>query len=225
VDVASSVEQAFARAGQNGYDALSLGLMSGSPGGLDVLARIREQGGDGASSVAALTIHARSGGNAAFAVADVLAKPVRADEIVAALRRFGLEHRPDIKVMIVDDDPVALELMRATLADHGTPSVSFLDGRQALAELDRHAPTAIVLDLLMPGFSGFEVLDGLRARPAWRDVPVFIWTNMVLTDSEYDLLAMSASTILRKGGGGVELLLERLRRWRPASNNPEGDVK
>jgi CheY-like chemotaxis protein len=158
-------------------------------------------------------------------VADVFTKPLRADEIVAALRRFGLMHRPEIKVMIIDDDPVAVELMRVTLEDHGVPSVSFLDAREALGALDRHAPAAIVLDLLMPGLDGFGVLDELRLRPTWRDVPVFIWTNMVLSDSEYDLLAISASTILSKGGGGVEVLIDRLRRWRPVVNNNEGIVK
>ena len=216
VDVASSVEQALLRAGQKNYDAVSLDLMGGSPGGLDVLARLRGRGLGNASAVAAITLDARTGGTAAFAVTDVLAKPLRAEEIVAALRRFGLMHRLDVNVMVIDDDPVALALMGATLDDCGVSSVTFLDGRQALRELDQHEPAAIVLDLLMPGFSGFEVLDELHAMPRWRDVPVFVWTNMVLTDSEYDLLALSAATILRKGGGGVELLLERLRRWRPA---------
>ncbi len=224
VDVASSVEQALLRAGQKGYDVVSLDLMSGSPGGLDVLAEIRERSRGKASSVAAITLNALAGGTAAFSIADVLAKPLRAEEIVAALRRFGLVDRPEVNVMVVDDDPVALALMRATLDDCGVASVTFLDGRQALRELDDHAPAAIVLDLLMPGFSGFEVLDELLAMPRWRDVPVFIWTNMVLSDSEYDLLALSAATILRKGGGGVELLVERLRRWRPVTNPPRGKV-
>ena len=224
VDVASSVEQALLRAGQKGYDVVSLDLMSGSPGGLDVLAEIRGRWRGNASSVAAITLNSRTAGTAAFAIADVLTKPLRAEEIVSALRRFGLVNRLDVKVMVIDDDPAALSLMRATLDDCGVSSVSFLDGRQALRELDEHAPAAIVLDLLMPGFSGFEVLDELRASARWRDVPVFIWTNMVLSDSEYDLLALSAATILRKGGGGVELLLERLRRWRPMKNVHEGNL-
>jgi CheY-like chemotaxis protein len=225
VDVASNVEQALNCASQKGYDALSLDLMSGSPGGLDVLARIRDEDRGGDSSVAALTINGRSGGNAAFEVADVFTKPLRAEEIVGALRRFGLDHRPEVTVMIIDDDPVALELMRVTLQDHGVASVSHLDGRAALDALDRTAPAAIILDLLMPGIDGFAVLDELRGRPRWCDIPVFVWTNMALTDSEYDLLAISASTILRKGGGDVEGLLERLRRWRPTANILEGSVR
>ena len=221
VDVASSVAQALSRADEKGYDALSLDLMGGSPGGLDVLAQMRGARRTGASAVAAITLDSRSDGTAAFSVADVLTKPLRADEITFALERFGLAHRSDVRIMVIDDDTVALALMRATLDDCGVSSACYLDGRDALRELDRQAPDAIILDLLMPRFSGFEVMDELRAQPRWRDVPVFIWTSMVLTDSEYDLLAMSAATILRKGGGGVESLLERLQRWRPAARVSE----
>ncbi len=63
----------------------------------------------------------------------------------------------------------------------------------------------------MPGMDGFEVLDRLRRSDALRDTPVFIWTSLLLTDSEYDLLASSASAILGKGADELEPLLERLR--------------
>ena len=225
VDVASSVEQALTHASRKGYDALSLDLMSGSPGGLDVLAKLREKEHGSGSSVAAITIQGRSGGNAAFAVADVFVKPLRADEIVTALSRFGLMHHPEVKVMVIDDDPAALDLMRVTLEDHGVSCASFLDGRVALDQLDREAPAAIILDLLMPGLDGFAVLDELRSRPVWRDIPVFVWTTMALSDSEYDLLAMSAAAILSKGGGGVDVLLERLRRWRPLAASTEESTR
>ena len=223
VDVVSSVEQGLVQAARKDYDAVSLDLMGGSPGGLDILAEIRARAPRNPSAVAGITLNTRSDGTAAFPVTDVLAKPLRAEEIVSALRRFGFMHRNDVKVMVIDDDPGSLALMRATLDECGVSSVLFQDGRAALRELDEQAPAAIVLDLLMPGFSGFEVLDELLARPRWCDVPVFVWTTMVLSDSEYDLLALSAAAVLRKGGGGVELLLERLRRWRPAKVLSEGN--
>jgi CheY-like chemotaxis protein len=72
-----------------------------------------------------------------------------------------------------------------------------------------------VLDLMMPGFDGFQVLDALQRLPAWQQLPVFIWTSMLLTDEEYALLARSARAILRKGGGSLEAVLDSVRRWRP----------
>jgi CheY-like chemotaxis protein len=105
--------------------------------------------------------------------------------------------------------------MRATLMSLRIDAACFQDGRIAMQEIDRHRPDAIVLDLMMPGFDGFQVLDALQRLPAWRDVPVFIWTSMLLTDAEYATLAKSARAILVKGGGAMEAVLESVRRWRP----------
>jgi CheY-like chemotaxis protein len=68
----------------------------------------------------------------------------------------------------------------------------------------------------MPGFDGFDVLDALRQLPDWRHTPVFIRTSMILTAEEGASLARSAQAILGKGGGELAVMLEALRRWRPA---------
>jgi len=107
--------------------------------------------------------------------------------------------------------------MRATLAEIGLDAVCLQDGRQALREIGQHRPDAIILDLMMPGFDGFAVLDELHRRPAWRDTPVFIWTSMLLTDEEYASLARSALAVVNKGGGDLAAMLERLRQWRPST--------
>jgi CheY-like chemotaxis protein len=104
----------------------------------------------------------------------------------------------------------------------GIDAVCFQDGRIALQEMDDHRPEAIVLDLMMPAFDGFQVLDALQRMPAWRDVPVFIWTSMLLTDEEYAILARSARAILIKGGGTMEAVLESVRRWRSPAVVPGG---
>lgn len=116
--------------------------------------------------------------------------------------------------MVIDDDESALDLMRATLASIGIDAVCHQDGRIALQEIERQPPDAIVLDLMMPGFDGFQVLDALQRLPALRDVPVFVWTSLLLTDEEYATLARSARAILIKGGGAMEAVLESVRHWR-----------
>jgi CheY-like chemotaxis protein len=105
--------------------------------------------------------------------------------------------------------------MRAALADIGVEAVCVEDGRKALGEIDQHQPQAIILDLMMPGFDGFAVLDALHRLPKWCDIPVFIWTSMILTDEEYASLAGSARTVVSKGGGDLMAMLERLKRWKP----------
>ena len=107
----------------------------------------------------------------------------------------------------------------------GISAVCVPGGREALAEIARLTPDAIILDLMMPEFDGFAVLDALRQLPAGRDIPVFIWTSLMLSDDEYALLASSAREILSKGGGDFARMLDSLRRWRPPALSLSGEAR
>lgn len=182
--------------------------------GLDLLGSIRSQGASHAAPVIGVARPAGLDMTATFAIANVLCKPLRSDEILTAMTRFRLPEGGRANVVVIDDDQTSLDLMRATLMSIGIETVCFLDGRVALQEIDLHRPDAIVLDLMMPEFDGFQVLNALQRLPEWREVPVFIWTSMLLTDEEYLTLARSARAILIKGGGSIEGILESIRRWR-----------
>jgi len=74
-----------------------------------------------------------------------------------------------LQVLIVDDDPDALTLMREVLETAGAMVISADSGRTALSVLDAQTPHAIVSDLGMPGMDGFELLAELRHSPVeWR---------------------------------------------------------
>jgi PAS domain S-box-containing protein len=222
VDAASDGPYALRRARDTAYAALTLDLLLPDQRGLELLSGIRSKGASHETPVVAVSMPAGQTLSAAFAIANVLCKPVRRDEVQSAMARFMSPSLQHANVMVIDDDPVSLDLMRATLKGLGIDATCFLDGRVALQEIDRHRPAAIVLDLMMPEFDGFQVLDALARLPAWRSVPVFIWTSMLLTDEEYATLARSARAILMKGGGGMQDLLESVRRWRqPTVAGPE----
>ena len=214
VDAAADSPFALRRARETAYAALTLDLSLPGRRGLELLNDIRSQGASQTSPVVGVTMPADLNDSAAFAIANVLCKPIRSDEISAAMSRFRLPGERRANVMVIDDERTSLDLMQATLLSIGIDAVCFQDGRVALQEIDRHRPDAIVLDLMMPAFDGFLVLDALQRLPAWRDVPVFIWTSMLLTDEEYATLARSARAILIKGGGAMETVLESVRRWR-----------
>ncbi|MEP7295059.1 MAG: PAS domain S-box protein [Burkholderiales bacterium] len=214
IDAAYSGEQAVLSARAQPYDGITLNLLLPEHGGLAALHGIRSDALNRDSPVLALTMPAE-GRAVSFAVANVLAKPLRAEEVVRAMARLAAGRPAPARVMVVDDEPHALDLMRATLAGLGIDAICMHDGRQALRELDEHRPDAIVLDLMMPGFNGFEVLGALRESAVWRDTPVFIWTSMILTDDEVVALTRSAQGIVAKGGGAVTHMIDALTRWRP----------
>jgi CheY-like chemotaxis protein len=151
-------------------------------------------------------------------VADVLSKPLQAGQVVNALGRLRKSGAALSRVMVVDDDPLALELMRATLSGMGLVVSAQLDGREALREIDQQRPDAMVLDLTMPGFDGLAVLDALTRTPGWQQLPVFVWTAMRLDDAELDSLSRTARTVLCNGGGAADVVLQRLRHARQQIN-------
>jgi signal transduction histidine kinase/DNA-binding response OmpR family regulator len=222
VDGASESLYAVRRARETVYAALTLDLGLPDKRGFELLDDIRQSGASYASPVVGVTMPTDSNLSATFAIANVLCKPIRSDEILAAMACFRLAGDRRAHVMVIDDDAASLDLMRATLASIGIDAACFQDGRIALQEVQRRRPDAIVLDLMMPAFDGFQVLDALQRLPSVQDVPVFIWTSMLLTDAEYASLARSARAILIKGGGAMEAVLESVRRWRrPAVSEPE----
>ena len=86
-------------------------------------------------------------------------------------------------VLIVDDDPQAREAHRK-LVEEGLPNYPIClagSGEAALAAMAQDVPALVLLDLVMPGLSGADVLDRMRAAPNLRQVPVIVLSNKVLS--------------------------------------------
>ena len=213
-DAASTGALALIQARGSAYAAITLGLRLPDQPGLSALDGIRREGASCDSPVVGMSIPAGDGGSATFAITDVLCKPIHSDEILKAMARFRGRPSRTTTVMVVDDDPRALDLMQATLASIGIDAICVPDGHEALRMLTQRRPDAMILDLMMPGFDGFEVLATLRQTPEWHDLPVFIWTSMMLTEAEYAQLSGSARQILSKGGGSIPTWLDTLRMSR-----------
>lgn len=73
-----------------------------------------------------------------------------------------------------------------------------------------HRPNMIILDLMLPGLDGIQVIDALRAMPAGKDVPIIVITAKDLTAAERDHLNSSVAHILQKGDYRLDDLLGRV---------------
>ncbi|HEX6017194.1 MAG TPA: ATP-binding protein, partial [Burkholderiaceae bacterium] len=104
VEVAASAESALRMASARRYDAITLDLLLPDRSGLEVLDALRGNGLNRDVPVVVITVVTEHSALAGFAVADVLTKPIRAQQLSAALRRLGTtDHAPS--VLVVDDDP------------------------------------------------------------------------------------------------------------------------
>jgi len=135
-----------------------------------------------------------------------LAKPISAEELISAVRDLLDQGSGD--VLVVEDEPDTLKYVAGTLGERGMSVTTATDGRGALAQLRRATPSAIVLDLLMPGMDGFSFLERLSAEPSWRDIPVVVLTAKSLTNEEREWLGRCCSTVLAKGKSEAKTLVE-----------------
>lgn len=76
------------------------------------------------------------------------------------------------KILLADDDKVTLSVLGASLHHEGYRVVTAMDAMQAIREAHRNIPDAIILDVMMPGGSGLDVLKKLKASNETQLIPV-----------------------------------------------------
>jgi CheY-like chemotaxis protein len=209
VEIATTGAEAIALCAQRPFDGITLDLLLPDMGGWDVLKAIRSGGPNHATPTIVVTVVVERGVGAGYAIHDYLPKPVRADDLVASLSRAGLRPPLGRPVLVVDDDPKARRLMETTLQSIGYPSIEAASAEEGLRLARTREPSAVILDLGMPGMDGFEFLERFRAMSAGRGTPVIIWTVRDLTADDHARLAASAQAVVLKGGTGR--LIEELR--------------
>lgn len=98
-------------------------------------------------------------------------------------------------ILVVDDDPPILLLMRSLLNQYGFEVAQAGSGRQAIDEARRRTPDLILLDRNMPGMSGDEVLRELRAEPSLTPVPVLILSGEPMEPDEIRSLGATGAVL------------------------------
>jgi PAS domain S-box-containing protein len=120
--------------------------------------------------------------------------------------------KSDGYVLIVEDDGATREFLREFLSKHGMNARAVTTVPEARRLLSLSPPDLIVLDLILPGESGMQMLSELRNDDRDRDIPVLILTSKDLTLSEQTFLRQNANSVVRKDGAWHETLLDQMRR-------------
>jgi DNA-binding response OmpR family regulator len=100
------------------------------------------------------------------------------------------------RVLVVDDEPVAVELLHAFLADKGLEVLTASDGEEALRQVKEHRPHLILLDVRMPKLNGLEVLK--RVREIDHEVGVIMVTAVNEEETGREALKMGAFDYITK---------------------------
>jgi DNA-binding response OmpR family regulator len=88
------------------------------------------------------------------------------------------------RVLVVEDEPEMLDIIRVNLEQAGFQVIPARDGLEAYEALDRGDPSAVVLDLNLPNMSGFRFLRLFRREPKWHQVPLIVATAFAFEEVE-----------------------------------------
>lgn len=125
------------------------------------------------------------------------------------------------RVVVVDDDRAVGEAVRDLLLPEGFAVDTPTDPRAALAETLRDVPDLVVLDVSMPGMSGWEFCAILRRQSATRGVPVLFLTGRSEVKDRITAMQLGGSDFLAKPFGAEELR-RKVRTLLPESHAMEG---
>jgi CheY-like chemotaxis protein len=148
---------------------------------------------------------------AALGAFDWLAKPVAEDHLLASVRKAL---RPDgaLRVLVVDDDPETRQLVADTLAAVGHVPLTARSASEAMRVLRSAQVDAIILDIILGGRNGFDLLADIRADPALAAIPVMMLTIKDLNDREREILEEQGAVVFAKGSGWRPAILDHLRK-------------
>ncbi|MBV8068647.1 MAG: response regulator [Acidobacteriaceae bacterium] len=102
------------------------------------------------------------------------------------------------RILLVDDDAEARELLHETLRSAGLLTVSAAGGKQALEILARSPISAVIVDLVMPEMSGIELILRMRQNPAFAQLPVIVLTAKEMDLNDIEVVGRHASAVFLK---------------------------
>jgi len=175
---AASAEAALQLVDECTPDLITLDVLLPGMDGWDFLGRIKDVPAWKDVPVVVVSVVAEHEIGLSLGAAAVMRKPIGRGDFSRELDRLGFKPTParDVTILVVDDDPSAVELMSAYLSQPGYTVLRAYGGQQGIELTQRSLPDLVVLDLLMPDVGGIEVIEALKREPATAQIPVIMVT-------------------------------------------------
>jgi len=167
--------------------------------------------------VPVVIISSGAGPNMRFSLgaAAVMQKPIsrrQLQESLTDLRLLPLSQGRKLNLLVVDDDPKAVELIALFTQALGGTVLRAHGGREAIELAVREMPDAIVLDLMMPEVTGFDVVAALNGHADTARIPILVVTAKQITADDRVKLSRSVTTIMENAGPDADRFTAEVRR-------------
>ncbi|MDB4979486.1 MAG: hypothetical protein JWM82_238 [Myxococcales bacterium] len=199
---AETAEAALALAVQQPLSLITVDILLPEMNGWELLARLKELPALARIPVVIISIVADRNKGFALGAAGVMQKPISRQELYESLVQLGLVPRAlgkGLRVLVVDDDPKAVDLIAVRMLDLASTVLRAYGGRDAIEIARRDLPDLIVLDLMMPDVNGFDVVEALSKRPDTGHIPILVVTAKKNTAEDVARLNGFVTAIMEKG--------------------------
>lgn len=211
----TTAEAAMVLAVQQPLTLITLDIMLPDMDGWEFLARIKQVPALMRVPVLIISIVAERNKGFALGASAILQKPMSRQDLSDSLAGLGLlpvAGGRALKVLVIDDDPDAVELVAVRIEGIASEVVRAYSGAEGVAAARRELPDVIVLDLMMPEMSGFNVVDSLSGDAATAGIPVLIVTARQVTADERANLNGHVTSIVEKTDFSRERFVAEVRR-------------
>ncbi len=115
------------------------------------------------------------------------------------------------KILVVEDDKFLRELISQKLAREGYTVIEAVDGEKGIESIKENVPDMVLLDLILPGIDGFEVLAKMKSDPVLVNIPVIILSNLGQQEDIEKGMEMGANDYLIKAHFTPGEIIEKIQ--------------
>jgi CheY-like chemotaxis protein len=212
---AATAEEALVLAEQQALSLITLDIMLPKMDGWELLARLKQIPTLRQVPIVIVSIVADRNKGFALGAAAVMQKPISRQELydsLTDLRLIPVAPGGMLRILVIDDDPAEVDLIELYIDGLAGTFLRAMGGREGIEIARKELPDLIVLDLLMPDVSGFDVVDALHDDPTTSSIPILVVTSKTLTPEDRNQLNGFVSTIMEKGDFDAGRFAVEIRR-------------
>jgi signal transduction histidine kinase/DNA-binding response OmpR family regulator len=209
VEIAHTGAEALAMARDKQPVAITLDILLPEVDGWEVLNRLKADEATRNIPVVVVSVVDNPALGRALGALDYFVKPVDRTALLSRLSQYRFSTRAKdepVRVLVVDDEPANLDLAEGLLKPAGFGVLRAASGQEGIDMATSEIPNLILLDLMMPGLTGFDVVEALREKEATRSIPIMVLTSKELTEADKSALNGQVSAIFQRNSvAGTEL--------------------
>ena len=193
--------------------AITLDIMLPGMDGWDVLKYLKYDSETSIIPVIVVSMLDEAEVGFSLGVVDYFVKPVEKRTLIAALNTLKESLGIDMpKVLVVDDDPDSVELVASMIAPVGFEVIRAYGGEEGINKSFSEHPDVLILDLMMPDVSGFDVVSRLKSDPETSNIPIIICTSRDPTSEDIIRLRGDVISVMCKGEFAREELINEIKK-------------